>query len=130
MEDALLGLNLTLEELQALRKEGFVAAERRGRAAVIFKLRFRLAGRQQARYLGADPQRAAAIRAALVVQQQPRRLEQNLKRRLASHIATAQAVLQSIKPRLAEHVLEAGFRFHGRRLRRSRRWTQQAQQSK
>jgi hypothetical protein len=112
----LIALRLSASELQALSYQGFVACERRGRTASVYKLRFRINGRQCVRYVGTDPQRAAVIRAALDRLQAPLQL----KRQLASHLKAAQACLRNVKPRLTPHAEEAGLRFHGHYLRRPR----------
>ena len=109
-------LDLTNDELAAVSRQGFVASELRGNGMVVYKLRFRLAGRQCVRYLGTDPTRAAEVRAALALWQARRRLE----RRLASRMAQMRAILKSIKPRLTPFLEEAGLQFHGRVLRRPR----------
>lgn len=112
-------LRLTLEERNSLRGQGFVTAERRGPACVIFKLRFRMQGRQRVRYLGTDPEWAAAVRRALFAWQSL----QNVKRQLQRAERDSRQLLRSIKPRLIQAVEAAGLRFHGRQIRRPRKST-------
>jgi 7-keto-8-aminopelargonate synthetase-like enzyme len=119
-QSILIDLHLAASELEALSRQGFVAPEQRRSGAIVFKLRFRVAGRQMVRYVGTDPARAAAVRAALEVLQQRRRL----MRRLAARTAALRALLRSIKSRLAGELAATGLQFHGRRLRRRRRANQ------
>ena len=116
-EAALLGLQLAPDELDALRHQGFVASETRGSGTTVHKLHFRIKGRQRVRYLGTDVKRAAEVRKALEVFQQQRRLT----RHIAARAGELKAILRTIKPRLSQPALAAGFIFHGRRLRRPRR---------
>lgn len=108
-------LKLSVVNLQALARQSFVASQRRGRR-MTYKLRYRVGGVQQVRCLGSDPVRAAEILAALEAWQAPRRTQQALR----TIVAAGRALRRSIRPRLAEHVARAGYKFHGRRLRRPR----------
>ncbi|MCY2994862.1 MAG: hypothetical protein NTY19_44425 [Planctomycetota bacterium] len=107
-------LDLTTEELGALRRQGFVAREeRRGRE--VFKLRFRMpSGKQCVRYLGTDPALAEELQAELGEMQAARRLDRELGR-LMKEIGE---LLQSSKEQLAPLLAEAGYHFHGLSIRR------------
>ena len=64
-------LDLTAEEMAALRRQGFVCRERR-RGRVFFKLRFRMpTGMQCVCYLGADPAVAEEVQTELLEMQKP-----------------------------------------------------------
>lgn len=109
-------LRLSPADLAALARQGFVTAERRGRRTY-YKLRFRRGGRQQVRYLGSDPARAAAVERALDQLQQARRHELELPRLTAAARRTMRESKQTLAP-----LLEAeGLRFHGYAIRRPRR---------
>jgi len=110
-------LQLSDDERQSLRRQGFVAAERRGPACVVFKLRFRIRGRQTVRYLGTDPERADEVRRALSAWQSRSRASRLLKRAERK----SRQLLRSVKPRLIPAVEAAGLRFHGRQIRRPRK---------
>ena len=58
-EGGLAGLCLAAEDLRALARQGFVAAEWRGGRGPYFKVRWRVGGRVRVRYLGRDPGRAS-----------------------------------------------------------------------
>lgn len=110
-------LGLSADELAALSRQGFVSRGWRRPGLAVYKLRFRLGGRQQVRYLGADPRQAEAVRQALVAWQKP----QLAVKRLRAVAREAAAVLRRMKQRLQPVVLSAGFEFHGLALRRSRK---------
>ena len=112
----MLRLQLTAAELDALSRQGFVSSELRGNSAVIYKLRFRLAGRQRVYYLGTDLEYVAEVRDFLCALQGRRRLA----RRLEARNKAVRQLLRNIKPRLAQHLAESGYRLHGRALRRRR----------
>ena len=105
-------LTLSVEDLQALSAQGFVAVQRRG-TRTSFTLRFRRGDGQHVRYLGRDPERAAAIQAALQAWQLPR---QELKLLLAQ----IGGLRCRIRLALAEPAGQAGYKFHGRRLQQPR----------
>jgi hypothetical protein len=107
---------LTPQHWDALRRQGHVAAERRARGRPVYKLRFRIPGRQIVRYLGTDPALAEEVRQELAQLQRPRRVERQL-RRLRQEAATA---LREAKA-ASEPLLNArGLRYHGYALRRPR----------
>lgn len=109
-------LQLTAAERDALSRQGFVAAERRGGGRTYYKLRFRLGDRQRVRYLG-DDESAAHIRRELEQLQAARRAEQRLKRMARA----ARSALRESKAELAPRLDEDGLRFHGFALRRVRK---------
>ena len=109
------GIALNAAELIALRRQGFISRETRGRST-IFKLRFRMNGQQRVRYLGTDERRIAAIQAALNKLQAGRALD----RRLRDLEQQARERLKDSKQRLFPVMKAAGWRFHGRAIRRMR----------
>src|SRR3954453_7162047 len=70
-------LELSDEDFAALTRQGFIHGEQRG-GRKIFRLRFRVAGRQQVRYV--SPRHAAAFGAELKELQRPVRARPPLKR--------------------------------------------------
>jgi hypothetical protein len=109
-------LDLTTEEMAALRRQGFVSQEHR-RGRVFFKLRFRLSpGRQCVRYLGSDPAVAEEVRKELLEMQMAR----SMNRELSKLAKEAGQKLQSSKETLAPALAEAGYHFHGLSVRRKR----------
>jgi hypothetical protein len=110
-------LELGAAELAALRRQGFVAREMRGKRTTVFKLRFRFGGRQRVRYLGTDPEQAERIQRELSELQSGRRADLALGR---LHRAAAQ-MLRDSKQRLEPWMQQAGLRFHGGAIRRPRK---------
>lgn len=108
-------LQLGAQELQALRHQGFVSRERRGGCRV-YRLRFRMEGRQVTRYVGTDAAQAAEVQQGLDLWQGKRRLERKLGR-LARE---AGRQLTRAKLQLTEPLARRGFGFHGRSVRRAR----------
>ena len=116
---ALAALALPAEDLEALTRQGFVAAEPRRRGGrplgPFFKLRWRRSGRQRVRYLGKDPARADAVRAALEGLRRPVRLARQAARLLAEARKRLRQVKQALAPRLAA----GGLHLHGYEARRT-----------
>ncbi len=112
---AKLGLNAS--DLAAVARQGFVSRERRSEDSVVYKLRFRLEGRQRVCYAGATDEAAQRARQAVAELQAERRIELDIGR---FHRETAQ-LLRDSKRQLAGPLAAAGFRFHGRAIRRPRR---------
>jgi hypothetical protein len=113
---ALARLEFNAAELAALRRQGFVAREIRGKRTSVFKLRFRFGGRQRVRYLGTDADEAERIQNELNELQGGRRADLALGRLSRS----AAQLLRDSKLRLEPWVQRAGLRFHGRAIRRPR----------
>jgi hypothetical protein len=109
-------LGLTLDELAALRRQGAVSREPRGRNCVVFKFRFRLAGRQRVMYLGTDAEQAEAVERELAEWQHSRHQSLEFAR---AHRTVARA-LRASKSRLEPLLEQAGYHFHGRAVRRRR----------
>lgn len=109
-------LRLSADEVAAVARTGFVAHERRGSACLVYKLRFRMGGRQRVRYLGVDADFVGAVREALRDLQRQRDAQRNL-RRLA---VRARALLRELKPRIAADAEREGYHFHGLALRKGR----------
>ena len=80
-------LPLSDEELSALSRQGFVHRERRG-AKTVFRLRFRVDGRQRVRYV--RPRDAEALEAELALLQR----EVRARRRLTGVAALARQLLR------------------------------------
>jgi hypothetical protein len=115
-ESGLLALDLSPDAMAAIARQGFISAERRGRRSRVYKLRFRLSGRQVVRYLGTDAGHAQAIQAALDAWQAKRRMELYLRSRLIQ----SRAITRSCKLRLEKYVAQGGLRFHGFAIRKPR----------
>jgi hypothetical protein len=108
-------LELTTVERAALARQGSVTAEKRG-ASRYYKLRFRVEGRQQVRYLGKDISVAKAIARELQGWQTSRQLRVDLGR-LAKR---ARARLRAARAQLAPLLEQDGLWFHGFTLRHRR----------
>jgi hypothetical protein len=109
-------LDLTAEEMTALRRQGFVSQERR-HGRMFFKLRFRMpTGKQCVRYLGTDPAVAEEVQQELFEMQMVRRMN----RELAKLVRKAGQKLQSSKETLGPALAKAGYHFHGLSVRRKR----------
>jgi hypothetical protein len=82
----LAALGLSSDDLEALKRQGFVATDYRHRGRRLygpyFKLRWRRKGRQKVLYLGQARHRAEQVRAALTEWQRPSRLMRQLSRLL------------------------------------------------
>src|SRR5438105_2365052 len=113
-------LGLSGEDLEALKRQGFVAADYRHRGRRLFgpyfKLRWRSKRRQQVLYLGQAQQRAEEVRAALTEWQRPSRLIRELSRVLGE----TRRRLASTKALLASHLPNGELYVHGYTLRRKR----------
>lgn len=114
--DDLAALGFGNDEIAALKRQGFVSHESRG-GHVIYKLRFRLHGRQRVRYFGADAERAEQVERLLERLQRGRRIKKQL--RDIRHYASKE--LRETKLRLKPFVENAGLIFHGLAIRRPRR---------
>jgi hypothetical protein len=118
--DPLADLGLSVEDRQALARQGFVAEEyrsgRRGRRGPYYRLHWRHQGRQRVRYLGKDLARAEQVKTALVAMQS----SQRLLHQVAQWLAEVQKSLQRAKQILEPHLAEQGWRFHGYAGRRCR----------
>lgn len=110
------GLGFTAEELTALARQGFVCCEPRGPNSKIFKLRFRLNGRQKVRYLGTNEDHAQSIQWQLLELQRSTHQHQKL-RRVARE---TRQILTLAKSKLNPLFASAGFDFHGLSIRRQR----------
>ncbi len=108
-------LRLTSDDLAALCRQGFVTAERRGNCTY-FKLRFRRDRQQVVRYVGCDPDRAAAVQQELNILQDERKKELELSRLTDA----AKRMLRQSKRALTPVLAEEGFAFHGYQIRRRR----------
>ena len=109
-------LGLTEDQIAALRQQGFVARERRHGRSEVFKLRFRINGQQQVRYLGTSPLEATRVALALKALQKAKRLRREMQRLQRE----SQAVLKATKKLLGPALEAAGFRFHGLSVRYGR----------
>ena len=106
---------LPASEVEALTRQGFVSAERRG-SQTYFKLRYRVSGKQRVRYLGSDARVADEVAAELRRLQQGRRTMLELNR-AARHVRSG---LRDCKRKWQPVFVQLGFRFHGRTLRKRR----------
>jgi hypothetical protein len=119
-EELLGQLGFRAEEMAALARQGSVSLEIRLRKGVpagpYYKLRWRQQGRQRVKYLGCDPARASAVRAALLQLQASRRQAREVRRgfkQIRAYWAAQKQVLQLL--------LGPGFYFHGYCIRQRRR---------
>jgi len=106
-------LALSDEELGVLTQKGLIRSERRG-GKTIFRLRYRVRGRQHARYV--SPRDAAALEAELGLLQRQVRAH----RRLTGLAALARQVLRHRRSTLAPLLAARGYHFHGHQIRRCR----------
>jgi hypothetical protein len=104
-------------ELAAIKRQGSIHQEVRGKHTIVFKLFFRLEGRQRVKYLGTDREQVSLLQQYLE-QLQDNRL-QTAQVRTACRAAAQ--LLRETKQRLAPWVARAGLRFHGRTIRQPRR---------
>lgn len=120
MQESLAGLagrlRLSPRELEALRTCGAICAETRA-AGTAYKLRFRLDGRQQVRFLGRDREWIETVRRALEAWQVSVRFGRELKR-MARDGRRRLRVLRKLEGPVLNL---AGLRYHGTRLRVMRR---------
>ena len=115
---ALCRLGLGVEELAALRGQGFVSRESRsGGRLVIYKLRFRYHGRQVTRYLGSDASAAREVAQELATLQAPTQRQRTLKR----IVRAAWKVMRQGKAAVEPLLREKGLYFHGMSVRRRQR---------
>jgi len=113
---ALASLGLTADELGALRRQGFVCREDRGRGRVYAKLRYRIHGRQHVRYLGKDEAFIHQVEQELAQLQAVIQLD----RALGKLAREASRVLRSVKPKVESLLNENGYGFHGLAVRKPR----------
>ena len=106
-------LAMSDEELRAVSRQGFLRSETRG-TKTIFRLRYRLHGRQHVRYV--SPGDAAALEAELGLLQRRVRA----RRRLTGLAALARQVLRHRRSTLAPLLEAGGYHFHGHQIRRFR----------
>ena len=111
------GMGLTPAEITAVKSQGFVTAELRGQTCTVYKMRFRIAGRQRVLYLGTDPLVADAVREELQRLQKSRHTRRNMQ----ALIRQANRLLRDSKSELLADAKQEGYRFHGLALRRPRR---------
>ena len=106
-------LGLGDEELDALTRQGFIRSECRA-GKTIFRLRYRVRGRQHARYV--SPRDAAALEAELGLLQKRVRAH----RRLTRLAALARQLLRYRRSTLVPLLAPLGYHFHGHQIRRWR----------
>jgi hypothetical protein len=81
-----------------------------------YRLRFRVQGRQVVRYIGTDANVAAAVQQALERLQADHRDDRQLRQQAAEARRTLRRLQQALEPSL----VAAGYRYHGRAIRRRR----------
>ena len=111
---ASLGLDET--ELAALSCQGFVSSERRG-GRTYYKVRYRRNRRQCVKYLGRDPEKAAAVRHELAQLQ----ADAHRWRRLSRLERETRRALRAAKRQLRPLLNGTGWEFHGLAAIRQRR---------
>jgi hypothetical protein len=107
-------LELNDEEVRALTKQGFLRCEARG-TKTIYRLRYRVGGRQHARYV--SPRDAAALETELEILQRSVRS----RRRLAHLARLARQLLRQRKLTLGPLLEARGYHFHGEEIRQRRK---------
>jgi hypothetical protein len=107
-------LALSDEEIGALTRQGVIRSEKRGEK-IIFRLRYRVHGRQRVRYI--SPNDAAGLEAELRLLQKRVRA----RRRLTSLAALARQILGDRRLTLTPIVEARGYHFHGHQIRRRRK---------
>ena len=112
--DRLGQLQLTPEDLAALKRQGWIQKEWRGNTC-IHKLRFRRNGKQVVRYLG-DAETARQVADELAVLQAVSRTS----RQLARLTKLARKTLRESKKSFMPHLDRVGYRYHGLDIRRRR----------
>jgi len=110
---ALASLNISLEQLSALARQGFVARD--GRGSHRYKLRFRINRRQVVRYIGGVNQ-AQEVKQELAALQAPAQLDRKLQRLRKIAAQQLRQGKQRLQPLLAKH----GYHFHGLAIRQTR----------
>jgi hypothetical protein len=112
------GLGFGEWELTSLCRQGFISREqRRPEQAPLYKLRYRLEGRQRVRYLGSDPAFIGVIRHELSVIQQTAKRHRKMQRVLR----LARRGLRRAKSALAPLLATEDCYYHGFAIRRRRR---------
>lgn len=109
-------LPLSAEDLNSLKRQGFVSGERRRKGAVYYKLRFRRAGKQIVLGIGTDMAAAESVRKEV----QELQREQDAHRDVNVIVSEAKQLLRHTKRRLQPLLEEAGYSFHGFNIRKSR----------
>jgi hypothetical protein len=111
----LASLGLSPEAWNALAEKGNLCAET-GKCGTVYKIRFRMSGRQQSRYVGKRPgfveqirHELAQLQGAARSQERLQRLERQAKRCIRKTIRQIETLLPG-----------AGRAFHGRSIRRQR----------
>ena len=107
-------LNITADEMLALRIQVFVSSERRGDNRVIYKLRFRYRGRQHVRFFGRDQKLINRVKKELEGLQSAYR--ETLCLGAITRIANKELrdLNREFSPMLHRH----GLQFHGLAIRR------------
>lgn len=113
---AIAALGLSVEEIAALRHQGFVCREERDRGRAYGKLRYRVHGKQHVKYLGKDDAFVRQVEQELSELQAPNQLNRTLGRLTRE----ANQVLRSVKPRVESVLNDQGYVFHGRAVRKPR----------
>lgn len=108
-------LRLSQDELRAVSRTGYIICEQRGDERRC-RLRFRLASRLRSRCLGKDQERVARTRTAL----KRLRVEKDNARALTKLLCLGITLFRSITARWTPALEEAGYYFHGRKIRRKR----------
>lgn len=109
-------LGLLADQIAVLRYQGFVSCERHHGRSEVFKLRFRINGQQQVRYLGTSPLEAARVARAVKALQRATRLQREMQKLQQE----SRAGLKAAKRLLSPVLKAAGYQFHGLSVRHSR----------
>lgn len=112
----LASLGLTPEAWETLVHRGNLCAES-GRTGTVYKLRYRIEGKQRSRYVGKVPEFVAQIRRELTELQADTRSRTRLRQLEEEALQCLRTTKQLLTPLLPA----AGRVFHGRAIRRQRR---------
>ena len=111
----LASLGLCPEAWDTLSEQGSLCAES-GKTGSVYKLRFRLGGRQQSRYVGKSPGFVKQIRRELAQLQAATRSHERLRRMIRETTQCIRKTKRQLEPLLPI----TGRVFHGRAIRRRR----------
>jgi len=115
---ALYGLGCGEQELAALCRQGFLSREQRTpEQAPIYKLRYRMGGRQRTRYVGSNLVFVEQVRNELAVLQAAAKRAHKLQQLLRQARRALRRAKSKVAPLL---VAESGYHYHGHAIRRKR----------
>lgn len=105
------------DEIEHLRRQGYVTREPRGRSSQVAKLRYRVNSAQRVKVLGSDERLIEQVVLELEALQVQRRRTLALRRACQE----ARVLMRSTKAKMAPLVGVVGMHFHGNAIRKSRK---------